>query len=244
MHSITFDIDWAPEWAVADCADICRKAGVKATFFATHPDDILKDLLASKSFEVGIHPNFLPNSSQGKATEEVIEYILSIVPHAKSMRTHALVQSSQILANIVKNTEIETDVSLLLPFHKNLAPTRLYFESGGRPLIRLPYYWEDDVSANWPGWSWSSPIEHDQDGLRIYDFHPIHVALNMSTMQDYDRLKSGLNGRPLTSLTRAECKTFVRQGEGTRTYIERLVSSVAENRFQTISEITKAYLEA
>lgn len=108
----------------------------------------------------------------------------------------------------------------------------------------MPYYWEDDVSANWPGWSWSSPIEHDQDGLRIYDFHPIHVALNMSTMQDYDRLKSGLNGRPLTSLTRAECKTFVRQGEGTRTYIERLVSSVAENRFQTISEITKAYLEA
>lgn len=36
----------------------------------------------------------------------------------------------------------------------------------------------------------------------------------------------------------------MRQGEGTRTYIERLVSCVAENRFQTISEITKAYLEA
>lgn len=107
-------------------------------------------------------------------------------------------QSSQILANIVKNAEIERDVSLLLPFHKNLAPTRLYFESDGRPLIRSPYYWEDDVSANWLGWSWSSPIKQDQDGLRIYDFHPIRVALNVSTMQDYDRLKSGLNGRPLT----------------------------------------------
>lgn len=167
-----------------------------------------------------------------------------MVPQAKAMRTHALVQSSPMFAGILADTHIETDVSLFLPFHPMLAPTKIYFEAGGRPLVRLPYYWEDDVAAYWPGWSWDSVVEDAPGQLRIYDFYPIHIALNMSTMNDYVRLKSGLKGRPLTSLTRAECQPFVNQSEGARTYLERLVAIDDRRRFRRISDITQTYLEA
>ncbi|WP_411877822.1 hypothetical protein [Polaromonas sp. YR568] len=244
MLSLTFDIDWAPDWAVALCADICQKAGVKATFFATHAADVLKDLATEDRFEIGIHPNFLPGSSHGVKTSEVVDHVLTIAPQAKAMRTHALVQSSPIFAGIVADTDIDTDVSLFLPFHPMLAPTKIYFEAGGRPLVRLPYYWEDDVAACWPGWSWDSVVEDAPGQLRIYDFHPIHIALNMSTMNEYARLKAELKGRPLTSLTRAECLPFINQGKGARNYLEQLVAMGNGQRFQRISDITQTYLEA
>lgn len=154
--AITFDVDWAPDWAIDLCRRLCRQHGRTSTFFATHESDLLSDLVSDEMVEVGIHPNFLPNSTHGSIASDVMRHCLELVPNAKSMRTHCLVQSSPILATTaIDFLQIETDVSLLLPLHGGLMPTDLYPE-GGQRITRLPYFWEDDLLATWPGWDWET----------------------------------------------------------------------------------------
>ena len=224
--AITFDIDWAPDWAIDLCAGLCRRAGVPATFFATHPSPVLADLRQEAGrFEIGIHPNMLPGSDHGQSPEAVLDHCLEIVPEAVSMRTHGLYQSTPFLAAVCNHTSIEADLSILLPFHPNLQATAMHYGSHGRCLVRLPYFWEDDLIAGWPGWDWSRPLRLPQGkGLQIYDFHPIHVALNMAGMNTYESLKAFMNGRPMRSLTEAECRPFHNPGSGTRTYLQSLLA--------------------
>lgn len=240
MLSITFDIDWAPDWAIALCSDICLKAGVRGTFFVTHRSDVLADLKSS-DMELGIHPNFLPGSTHGGDTMSVLEHILSIVPDAISMRTHALVQSSAIFADVVSHTRITTDVSLLLPFHPGLKPVCHYPVEGKRPLLRLPYFWEDDLASAYPDWSWSSEIQSEPNQLEIYDFHPIHIALNSKQMSDYGRLKSIMGGKPLHMLSESDCVPYVNHGPGARTYLERLLRGSERANARTISQIANSH---
>lgn len=236
MRSITFDIDWAPDWAIAQCNDICTAAGIKCTYFVTHETDVLQDIRRS-GMELGVHPNFLPNSTHGSGARAVLDHVLQIVPDARSIRTHSLVQSTPIFVDVVSHTEIKTDVSLLLPFHSKLKPVLQYFVEGKRPLLRLPYFWEDDLASFAPGWNWESKIPHDPDQLEIYDFHPIHIALNMNKLSDYHRIKSALGGRPLKKLTQKECAPLIHCGGGARTYLERLVKGGEQSEFRTISQI-------
>ena len=238
--ALTFDVDWAPDWCVSLCARICEEHGVNATFFATHRSRVIEELTHNPLFEVGIHPSFLPASSHGKDPRSVLDYCLGLVPGATAMRTHGLVQSSALYA-LVGDTypQIETDVSLLLPFHRNLEPTDVYFGARRRRITRLPYFWEDDVAADWPTWSWESPLEFAA-GLRIYDFHPIHVALNLRYLADYQRLKASVAPRPLHELSADNAAKYMRSEPGAQTYLRGLVAS-AQARFFKISDITRAH---
>ncbi len=110
--AITFDIDWAPDFAIEMCANICQDNGVGATFFATHASPILASIASRPGFEIGIHPNFLENSSHGRLPTDVMAFCMDIVPDAKCMRTHSLVQSSPILGMIADEyPQIEIDAS-------------------------------------------------------------------------------------------------------------------------------------
>jgi len=238
--AITFDIDWAPDWCVALCARLCAEAGAPATFFATHASPALDDLRRDRRFEIGIHPNFLAGSSHGTTLRAVLDHCLNFAPGASAMRTHGLFQSSELFALVCDHYPgIETDVSLLLPFHRNLVPTDLYLGTSGRRLTRLPYGWEDDVAANWPGWRWDAePVT--SPGLAIFDFHPIHVALNTRALGPYGDLKRALGSMQLQNATERDIAHFIERGQGTRSYLERLLGSVEPARLSTISAIARA----
>lgn len=232
-RAITFDMDWAPDWAIAECADLCRRAGVPATFFVTHGCDVLADLRRSGRVELGIHPNFLPGSDQGVDARQVLETCMATVPEARAMRSHSLVQSSPLLASVLRHTPVTVDVSLLLPFHAGLRPTKLFLGEA-RPLVRLPYVWEDDVAALWPDWDWERGQVPDE-GLCILDFHPIHVALNTADLDNYAALRRSLEGRPLASATAAEVARFRNSGAGARSFLERMLAD--PSGYATISEL-------
>lgn len=237
---VTFDVDWAPEWAIELCAELCANAGVKATFFATHPSPFLAELAADSRFEVGVHPNFLPRSTHGDSPEAVMRTCLSWVPDARAMRTHSLVQSSPIFELVgAQFGQIQTDMSLFLPFHDGLQPVDFF--PAGRRMIRLPYQWEDDVAATWPGWNWdSAPVLGD--GLAAVDFHPILVALNSTSLSSYRELKSRLGSRHLTAATREEIAPLIQDGPGARTYLEDLLKCLGKHRILTASEAAEQWI--
>ena len=56
-------------------------------------------------------------------------------------------------------------------------------------MIRIPYFWEDDVHCLY-GDPQAFEIALGHTGLRVFDFHPIHVFLNTENMDRYERTRS------------------------------------------------------
>ena len=103
-YALTIDIDWAPDFAIKKLADALIRHKVKCTWFVTHESPAIKELRNhSDLFELGIHPNFFPGSTHGNNEKEVLDYMVSIVPGAKTVRSHALLQSSRLLNLMNKN---------------------------------------------------------------------------------------------------------------------------------------------
>ena len=80
------------------------------------------------------------------------------------------------------------DANLLIPAQSGieLAPFKNW---GG--LIRTPYFWEEDVHCLFleegREHNWDPSKFLDAPGLKIFNFHPIHVFLNTEHLSRYDR---------------------------------------------------------
>jgi hypothetical protein len=222
---ITFDIDWASDEVIRDCARVLIDGGVKATWLITHDSEAVRELSAQEGlFELGIHPNFLPGSTQGANPAAVLEYLLAIVPGARSVRTHTLFQSTGLLQTMCEEYGLEHDLSLLLPDAPHITP-HVFYLPGGK-LTRFPTFWEDDVEMLKPEPTFllSDPKFH-VPGLKIFSFHPIHVALNSRSVAPYERLKSE---RSIAELPLADLKSYAnRDSPGAATLLRDLVELIA-----------------
>jgi len=114
--AITFDIDWAPDWCIQLCYDLCKSVDCQATFFATHDSPVIHAIENDEMFEVGIHPNFAHGSTQGSNYDEILKYCTEMFPGAKSIRTYRLEQSTTLYMELSRTyPEIQNDVSILCP---------------------------------------------------------------------------------------------------------------------------------
>lgn len=243
--AITFDVDWAPDWALAQCIDMCAAAGVAPTVFATHSSQLLHELSREKdTLELGIHPNFQENSSHGGTVREVLSFCRDLVPDARSMRTHGLFQSTNLLETAVAEFDIQNDASVFLPFQCGLHETDVYYGVEQHRMTRVPYFWEDDVAVNWPGWdgeAFLNALDLDQDGLLVFDFHPIHVALNTERMAQYDALKAASGNTPMSDLSSEDLSDFVHPGYGVATFLRELLQAVRGYGTFTIDQLAQQH---
>ena len=153
------------------------------------------------------------------------------------MRTHCLVQSTPLLANVMARTPISVDVSLFLPDVP--APQPFEYHWNGRSLLRVPYIWEDDfeMERSRPDWS-ADRLLRFGDGPRVFDFHPIHVYLNSSDAEGYREIKRRYPD--LTKVTESQLAPHVHSGAGTRTLyaelLQRVTGGVESVRIKDIYE--------
>lgn len=222
---LTMDIDWAPDFVINWVAKCLIEKQIRTTWFVTHGSPAVTDLERhSNLFELGIHPNFLKNSTQGSTADEILEYCFRIAPQAVSMRTHGLFQSSPLLAQILETTPIKIDCSIFLPYHPNIQP--IYYHSGKQHLIRIPYYWEDDYEMVCPNPTWS--IDNTTvrtKGIKIYNFHPIHIYLNSVNPGQYNMVKSMIPD--LTQVSKKHLDQYVFPGIGTQNMFMAIVDVLA-----------------
>jgi len=220
QNHLTFDIDWAPDISINEIRKIINSAGIKATFFITHKSDILKDLIED-GHELGIHPNFLVGSSQGDTPEKAIEFLLNIVPEARALRTHALVQSSPLLQLIFsKFPQLKYDFSILMYNFPFIGKFNWQFE--GTQFKRLNYNWEDDAAFYHEGFKWN--CLYFPGKLNIYDFHPIHVHLNSKDITPYNALKKSLT-IPLSDIGAKHLTEFINPDYGAQTFLKVMTQS-------------------
>ncbi|MBK9782011.1 MAG: hypothetical protein IPP55_18545 [Anaerolineales bacterium] len=185
---LTFDIDWAHDDVLNDTIDLVEEANIAATWFVTHETPLLSRLRANSKFELGLHPNFNflleGDIRNGKNCHEVIDRMYAIVPEAVSARSHSMTQNSGIL-ELFKSRGLTHEVNHFIPAqtHIELKPWLLW-----NNLVRVPYNWEDDVHCMYGlEKRLSSFIRFS--GLKVFDFHPIHIFLNTENLDRYERTR-------------------------------------------------------
>ena len=221
---VTLDVDWSPDWIIDEVRGLLQRDGVRATWFVTHDAPAIRRLRAEPGcFELGLHPNCLPGSTQGGSEREVLANLKAIVPEAVSMRMHGLYQTSAFLRLAARDYGIRFDSTIFLPETPHITPHAL--RCGGAVLWRIPFFWEDDVTMVDPAPDWHVAESALADpGLKIFAFHPFHVVLNTVDYGLYERLKAQA---PLNRWTPALVDPQRHDGPGPRTVFLDLLRHLA-----------------
>lgn len=223
---ITLDIDWASDEVISDTLDLLDSLALPATIFITHETTLLERMRQNPRIALGIHPNFCP-LLQGRGTHPdyhaVIDELKTLVPEATCARSHALVDASPILVAF-KDQGFCKDMNLFIPFSSGirLRPFRHYSD-----LQRIPYFYEDDAFCYET--DKSSPEAHlleAGDGLKVFNFHPIHLYLNTETMTRYEEARPYFQDFPkLKPIVNPDTEN------GARAFLTRLAACARENGY-------------
>ena len=205
---LTFDVDWAHDDILEDTIDLIEKADVSATWFVTHITPLLERLRSNPKFELGIHPNFNflldGDSTNGKNAKEIVGRLLDIVPEAKSVRSHSVAQNAYMMLYF-QRVGLTHDCNHFIPEQAGMELKPWHLWNG---VIKVPYFWEDDVVCMY---KLNTPVLNlvHRGGIKVFNFHPIHVFLNTENLERYERTRS-LHGKP------EELKRHRFDGEGVR----------------------------
>lgn len=184
MICITLDSDWAPDFVIDFARTRLRAAGIRATFFLTNPTTL--DWGAGE--ELGLHPNFAPNSSQGQDEDSILDNLQSFLPQADCLRAHRLNWNDGLYAKLDARG-IRHDSSCICPLAPGLAPIR---RAG---LARFPIWWSDGLHLlNKLPFTGSVLPNMDIPGLKVFNFHPIHLYLNITCLSEYKAAMAAVHG--------------------------------------------------
>ena len=218
---ITLDVDWAQDYVLSYTLDILEKYDLKATIFATHTTPLLDNLRYQKNVEIGIHPNFNflldGDYRYGNNFKQIIEYYLSLFPDAKSVRSHSMTQNTPIL-RAFSDYGLKFESNHFLPYGEKIQSLAPYL-FWDKKLLRVPYFWEDDINLLCYEQNFSAKEILRSSGLKVFDFHPIHLYLNTSTLKQYQDSKSSFNKEALDNFINTK-------DYGTRDFFVDLMSAI------------------
>jgi hypothetical protein len=236
--AITFDVDWAPDFVIEEISTILEEHNVRSTWFVTHKSKTLDRMRANPElFELGVHPNFLDGSTHGDSPDQILSHVLSVVPDAKSIRTHGLAQSGPLLAKIQSHGLIN-DLSIFMPGVSHLVPFE--FRWNGGILVRMPYNWSDDYEMQKEHPDWTLEFVLKISGMKILNFHPMLLYLNLTDFGAYEKLKR--EAGDLGSIEKSLADKFINTGTGSKTFFLKLIEQMAEsNSSSRIIDIAKCY---
>jgi len=231
--AVTVDVDWAPDFAIDYTASLIHSLKITSTWFMTHRSPACEKLVFSPNIEVGIHPNFLQGSTQGKTPDQVMDNLMLAFPSAKSVRTHAMVYSASI-ARLFAMLGFVIDSSTYLGGMENIQPLLIKYDPENA-IVRMPYYWSDDGEVSY-GLGWKDP--ENIPGLKILCFHPLHIFLNTDCPETYLNYKNHFpKGGSLD-----DARPFINYDKfGAMSYLIQLGQQI--DGLRTLSEIKEEFLD-
>lgn len=188
---LTFDTDWCSDEVLSYTLDILEKYNLKATIFCTHKTVLMERMRKNINIELGIHPNFnfLLNGDfrYGANIKDVIKYYLDIVPDAVSVRSHSLTQQWGMI-NDFYNFGLTHEANIFLP-KKSLIIGKPFIYTE-KPITRIPAFYMDIINYMENRDSLYEYLKYE--GIKVFIFHPIHIALNIENIDRYARVKNNL----------------------------------------------------
>lgn len=225
VFAFTTDLDWAPEWAINELLKFFENAQIPLTPFITHKSALIEARYGVESMQqyVGLHPNFLPNSSHGRHWPEQIAFCQTLWPRAVFFRSHCYYDCTPVcLAMVARGMLFDSNLCLFLQPHI----TPLGHESG---LLRLPVFWADDAHCRYelPGSLKSIAGALELPGLKIFNVHPLNFALNTPSLDYYRSHKFLYEDRE--GMYWRDC---VYRGRGERTLLEELALEIQKREIR------------
>lgn len=230
---LTADLDWASDYCIDRFLGIAGDFAVVPTLFVTHESAAVRKANSAGRAELGIHPNFLKGSSHGDNPAAVIAHVLGLVPDARTVRCHRFFDSAETQARLVESG-LTIDSNVCRHLERGLEPTPL--ASG---LLRLPVFFEDDVH-------WDSGLDwrfapHAADffgfGLKVLNFHPFFVALNVADAATYRRQKPMIR-----TLGASDADAARHRGPGAETFLIECLEAIRAggHHFATLAKLVDA----
>jgi hypothetical protein len=188
---LTIDLDWAHDAIIEDTLNLLIEYNTKATILITHETPLIEEMRKNYNLELGIHPNLEQDISKFDDLTTVTQKRLSdlklIVPEAITFRSHSTTNSSRIM-EVARDHGIQYDLNFFIEFHQEFYFSYWRIWNG---MTRVPYIWTDDVYISEP------QRESDQTfrsiinwpGIKVLNFHPIHIFLNSRKKSDYENSK-------------------------------------------------------
>jgi hypothetical protein len=215
---LTFDLDWCHEAVLEDTIQILDKFDVKATFFCTDKISSLDLLRGNKRFELGVHPNFRPlledSSNNSSSASIILDRLMSIIPEAKSVRSHSLISGSNLSALFVsRGLTHESNLKTPLALAGNCKP---FFHNTG--IIMCPFQWGDYSEMG------NSINLNDYKQYLAVNFHPIHIFLNSESLDRYEHTRP-VHQNP------SELRRFRFEGRGVRNILIEFLKN-AKSRYE------------
>jgi 2-polyprenyl-3-methyl-5-hydroxy-6-metoxy-1,4-benzoquinol methylase len=167
--------------------EIYKKYDCKLNIFATHRTDVFANF---SNLQIGIHPNFLSGSTHGESIEEVVDHMFEIFPDAETYRSHAYFDNQKI-SELMAERGIKYDANICTYLQENLTPLQHCHGS-----LRFPSFFDDNVHWFHNG-SWDFEEyrkEFFTPGLKIINFHPYPIALNIPDIDYYNRNRDVFSG--------------------------------------------------
>jgi hypothetical protein len=224
---LTFDLDWAPEHVLQDLYSLIRPLNLNVTFFCTHSSDVVAQLTSLKGAETALHPNLLGAKDEAKELEK---YKI-LWPEARGVRTHRLYYHSGHLP-LYYNAKIEYLSHDLFFLQPGIEP---FYDWGG--FVRLPIFWEDDIHCRYfDGRFDLEALELGREGLKIFNFHPIHIFLNTSQFSEYEKVKADVKDEKKAAQAR-------QKGKGIRALFEDFLKRIEGVETTTMLSLQSKFRE-
>lgn len=222
---LAFDTDWVPQFLLDFVFQRLAHYGVTATFFCSSPYAFPE----GSAHERALHPNFMPDSTQGKTPGEVLAHLKAFYPDAQGSRSHCLFWHAGLRAHLLQ-AGVRYNATTFTPLQPCLSP---WFFKG---LWDFPVWWSDGLQMDQFPLDRFNPPSSEAPGLKICVFHPIHIWLNS---QSLTQAKARLAGVNLPFATR-DSLVRLREGnakEGIEVVFEDFLRQASEKPSHTLSEL-------
>lgn len=224
---ISIDVDWSPKELLQDTLQLLDEYGVKATIFCT--DNVEKEEFnLLKNHEIGIHPNI----TSVETVEEKIKALKKMFPESKCIRNHCLIHNTKF-NEIYKKNGLTFSSNY---FHFMQAEIKkLNMPSG---ITEIPVFFMDDLYLNMNQEKIKninecqslfsiSNINLNSFGLKVFDFHPIHIFMNTNSLKFYDSIKKDYHNYKKLK------KKVVTKSKGIRNIFIELLEFIRSNKINT-----------
>lgn len=211
---LTMDIDWAHDDVIEYALAILDHYKIDATIFMTHKVDV--DL---RNHEIALHPNFTTLN-----LESHIRTIYNIYPQAVGIRSHSLFYTERF-RDLYPLFEIKYDSNVMMYCQEGIKP---YYIMPN--VIEMPLFWMDNFYLEMEKNPSFQPkhLALTSPGLKIFNFHPIHIFLNTIDLGVYENAKNVYKNP-------AELWKFRNNdiNKGVEVFLIRLLSLINENNLKT-----------
>jgi hypothetical protein len=146
-------------------------------------------LLFDQNVLIGIHPNLNDllegTNHNGLQVVDRVKKLIDLTEGAKVVRSHSMTQNSRVLDTFAE-LGITHDCNHYIPHYSgiHLKPWKIW-----NGITKVPYFWEDDLNIKYSD-NHLAEILSKVDGLKVFDFHPIHIFLNTKELGSYQVAKT------------------------------------------------------